>query len=240
MKFSWNGDRTKVRINYKIDAGEKALIDCSILTMNTTLATKFGFRVPNLQSTNKNHSKFLLYPDNYDVNDVAINCTTPRCSNVIPVCSVAVNAEIIPGTEGAEYAGRMSGTKAMANLIADLSDLDTYIEGDYKPSVGAGLELLELEIRQPNLQSKPWYLKAPRFARQMDSAVVSRLDLSSKNVNVIRPTDTVILRPNPPNTIICSLKSSSVYIQLSDVNGQAVSFDKFGEILVILRLTSAI
>lgn len=240
LRLSLNENRTKVRINYKIASTEKAQIDCSVLLINTNLASKLGFRVPNLQSTNKTHSKFLLYPETYPINEVDINCTIPRCSNLQPTCSVAVNAEVIAGTPGAADAGRVNATSFMANLIGDLNDLDTFIEGKYRPSVGAGLELLELEIRQANLQARPGYLKSPRFARQNDSAVVSRLDLSSRNVNSIKPTDTISLRPNEPLGIICSLKSSSIFMQLSDVNGQAVSFDKFGEILVIVKLTSAL
>ena len=222
LRFFWNDTRDRIKIRYQLDATQKARIDSSILVLNTTLASKLGFAVPNLQCTNKSHTKIALYPDAFDVKNVDINCTLPRCSTMQTSCAITVNAEILPGSPAEETAAEISANQTMANLVRDLTDLDKEIEGYFKPGIGSGLESMELELKQPDLLPEPWYLKSPSYERKRDSAIVARLDLSQRNVNTIKPSDVLCLQPNEPFGIMCSLRSSQVFIRLTDSNGNSV------------------
>ena len=244
LRITWNRDRTRIRLHYFLNLIEKAESDVCVVLLSTTLASKLGFTVPNLTASPKAYSKFIIYPDNYSF-DVDIACNVSDCMPDQLNCEVVVDTVLVPGSPAAVAAKVITERQRTENFMEvsrgnrDLTHSKD-IEAKYEPSMGSGMTLMELHLRQANMKPKPSFVKSPHYVKHDDSAVVARLDLSQKNVDHIKPTDTIILKPNDPSGVICNLQDSKVLIQLKDASGTPVPFDSSGEINVLMRLHASL
>ena len=236
MKFVYDPSEKRVKYEFSLHFMEKAVLDCSFLMLPATIAAKLGFSVPSLKSESPSFARLPLYPESYAVNEIPVVCDFGRCPDSNPICDVTVSVEFVNSAASDALVSAVQ-LEVMQKIVDDQEDYAFNAQARFEPNLGSCMNIIEVSFQQQNLAPTPSFLQPPNYERLKNEAVVSRLNMSHLNLSNIKPNDLIILKPDPPNAILCNLKSNRVLIKLKDVTGFSVPFDPAGETELLIRIS---